>query len=167
MTSKQRKRPRIVREPEELGSNSAEERDARGRFRRGNTLSRGNRGRSGQRGIKRMIAAALTDADLRAIVRRARDQARGGDPVARAWISDRLDGRPRTEPDDSVLALELPALVDASSCAEAAAAIVAAAAGGHLTLEEAAGCMNLVDAAREGVVLRDLEDRLQALEASE
>jgi hypothetical protein len=77
-----------------------QERDANGRFVKGNSVAKGNKGGPGRPKRKReeryyeILVSAVTFEDWRAIVKKAADQARRGDATARKWLADYIVGVP-------------------------------------------------------------------------
>lgn len=70
------------------------ERDAQGRFAKGNRGGPGRPPRKTEERYLRAMTRAVLLKDWRAIVKRAVAQARTGDKDARRWLSDYLLGRP-------------------------------------------------------------------------
>ena len=74
------------------------ERDANGRFVKGHTISRGNRGgrppKKREERYYEILVSSVTFADWEAIVKKASDQARRGDATARKWLADYIVGVP-------------------------------------------------------------------------
>jgi hypothetical protein len=158
MMKKQRQR----RPTRQLRSNS-DGRDERGRFRAGNELSRGNGGQRDRSRIRRALAAAVTDEDLSAVVRKAIAQARNGDRHARSWLSDRLAGTPRREQLD-VQAVQLGALDSLEDVRAAAARVATAAAAGTLTIEAAKLLAQQLHTLAELHIATDLAARIEDVE---
>lgn len=159
-----KKRPRIIREPEQHGTNTG--RDVHGRFVRGNRIAAGNKGRRGARALNLALDKKLTPRAWDSIVHRAVVEARHGDHNARVWLADRHAGRPRLEPDSRHLELDLPELRSAEDVAEATRLVVGALVSGELALEDGLAALRAVAEVRESVVLEDLEQRLRSIELS-
>lgn len=148
--------------PDVLGPSS--DRDERGRFKKNNTCSRGNRSRTGQRGLRRLIHDAVTDRDLRAIVATAVAEARRGDHRARSWLFDRIGGTARAEFNDERAQIDVGAIESVAACGEAQRTIVRAAASGKIALAHAAALSQLVEQTSHRLAETELTARLEALE---
>jgi hypothetical protein len=141
------RRPRRRRKlPDEHGTNT--ERDSRGRFRPGNAVALGNRGRRDACRIKRRLDAAVTDQDVDEIVRAAVRSAKRGDRHARAFIFDHLRGKPRTAPADPLHVEGLPKIVNEEDAARAAAHLVEQVAAGEVSPDAAAHLARLIQCVR-------------------
>lgn len=68
------------------------ERDEKGRFVKGNKASPGRSPREREERYYEILMTAVTFDDWQAIVKKAADQAKRGDAVARKWLSDYLVG---------------------------------------------------------------------------
>ena len=70
------------------------ERDENGRFISGNSGGPGRPSKKREERFLEITVAACTFTDWRAIVKKAVEQARRGNPIARKWLSDYLIGPP-------------------------------------------------------------------------
>lgn len=153
---------RSLDDADDLGNTS--DRDEHGRFARGNRASVGNRSNAERGEIRAAIRRAVTSADFDAIVRRMMLAAKNGSVQAASWISDRMDGKPRTEPDDQRAPIELPDLADLESCAAAQRAIMRAVSRSEVSIEAAERLSALVTATADRLRDVDLEARIAELE---
>ena len=83
-------------------SHGKDGRKSNGRFSKGNTLSRGNSGGGNKekaKELKRILIEAVTEKDIKAIVKKMKSQAKAGDALARKELFDRLWGRAIQEVD--------------------------------------------------------------------
>jgi len=145
MTQRKR-RQRDLPEAVTDGNETAEQRDQKGRFKPGNAAAKGH-GRKSCR-YKRLMSSAVTDDDLREIINRAVKDARKGNRHARAFIFDRVQGRPRIAPADPISVPGLPEIVDEETAIKAAAHIVAQVADGKLAPDDAQQLTRLILAVR-------------------
>ena len=83
-------------EPSPNGDNG---RDGRGRFGQGNRFGKGNPYAQRVAELRSLILEAVTDADLREIVRILVERAKGGDITAIREVLNRLVGKPTDAPD--------------------------------------------------------------------
>lgn len=70
------------------------ERDKHGRFLPGNKVARGNREYVKAMRLRRVLLAAVTEDDLKAVIRVLLEKARAGDTTAAKEVLDRTIGRP-------------------------------------------------------------------------
>jgi len=70
------------------------ERDANGRFAKGNSGGPGRTSKTREVRFLEITLATVTFKDWEEIVEKARDQAKRGNPVARKWLGDYLMGPP-------------------------------------------------------------------------
>jgi hypothetical protein len=75
------------------------ERDDQGRFTKGHSGGPGRPPRSKEEKYLKATFAAVTLSDWRAIVKKAVEQAKRGNPSARKWLSDYLLGTPQQKLD--------------------------------------------------------------------
>ncbi len=87
----------MVRQPSPNGSNG---RRADGRFATGNAGGPGNPHARQTADIRRLIREAVTDDDLRAVVRCVVKKAKSGEPWAVKELLDRLAGKPTQAADE-------------------------------------------------------------------
>lgn len=160
--------PKRIRRPlddetESLGGSS--DRDSRGRFTSGNRASVGNRSNLGRGRTRVAICEALSEARLGRIVAALVRRAERGDRDAARLLFERIDGRPRPEPDDERTELDLGELHDLESCAAAQRRITAAASFGAITLNHAERLARLVEQTAARYVDHELAERVRELEA--
>ena len=103
---------------------------------------------------------AILDGDAEAILRKATELARDGDPTALRLCLDRLVP-PRRE---RHITFDLPPIETAADVVKATGAMLQAVASGDLTPSEAAELSKLVTAHVEAIKATELEARLQAVE---
>jgi hypothetical protein len=80
-------------EPSTHGSNGSGQ-DARGRFRRGNKMGRGNPQAGQAAKVRAAVLATMTPADAAAITRKLVEMAMGGDLAAIRELLNRAIGKP-------------------------------------------------------------------------
>lgn len=117
------------------------------------------------RGARGRAAEAMRDllaGDGEAIMRKAVNLAKAGDPVALRLCIDRLVPRA-----GRVVQVSLPKLQKAGDLADACAAVIEAAAEGRMSLGEAREFMELLDVHRRAMETFDLAVRIELLEAVE
>jgi len=79
------------KQPTETGSNG---RDRKGRFASGNKYAKGNPYAKRVAQLRSALLAAITPADVKAIVKKLIEQAKSGDMVAIKEVLDRAVGKP-------------------------------------------------------------------------
>lgn len=113
----------------------------------------------GSRNKSTVLCLNLLDGAGEAVMTKAVELAKAGDPVALRLCIDRLVPRgPRP------VVLDLPRVAKAADLAEAAQAIVTCAAAGEISLEEARGFLALLTEQRKIVETVDLALRIEVLE---
>ena len=88
-----KKKKKSKRKPRSHGKDG---RNNSGQFAKGNTLSRGNSGGGNNekaKELKKALIEAVTTKDIKAIVKKMKNQAKAGDAAARKELFDRLWGR--------------------------------------------------------------------------
>jgi hypothetical protein len=126
-------------------------------------------GRSGNpagrpKGVRNRATAALEkilDGDAEAILNKAVEMAKDGDPVAMRLCLDRLIPVRRDRP----ITFDLPPIDTADDLPKATGAIVAAVAAGELTPAEAAEISKTLDVHVRAIEATELHLRMAALEA--
>ena len=126
-------------------------------------------GRSGNpagrpKGARNRATAALEkilDGDAEAILNKAVEMAKDGDPVAMRLCLDRLIPVRRDRP----ITFDLPPIVTTDDLPKATGAIVAALAAGELTPAEAAEISKTLDVHVRAIEATELHRRMAALEA--
>lgn len=103
----------------------------------------------------------ILDGDAEAILSKAVEMAKDGDPVAMRLCMDRIIPVRR----DRHVPFALPPITCAADAVKASAALVAAVADGELTPSEAADLGKLIETVLRGIELTDVQDRLARLEA--
>jgi hypothetical protein len=106
-----------------------------------------------------MLAQELLDDDGEAIMRKAIEQAKAGEPVALRLCIERI--LPRRA---NVVELILPEIRKANDVADACAAVIEAAAAGRISLQEAREFMLLLSDQRKAIETHDLAVRIEMLE---
>ena len=94
---KKKKKKAKKANPRSIGKDG---RDSKGKFQKGNTLSRGNSGGGNKekaKKLKRALIDAVSEEDIIAVVRKMVMQAKNGDAAARKELFDRLWGRAKQE----------------------------------------------------------------------
>lgn len=137
-----------------------EERGADGRWKpgqSGNPLGR----RPGSRNVITMLAQAVLDNDVEALMQKAVSKALQGDPWALKLCVERVLAPQR----QTRVSFEMPPLKTAKDAVKALAAIAAAASSGELAPAEARDLTGTVDAFVHALEARELERRLAELEA--
>jgi hypothetical protein len=126
-------------------------------------------GRSGNpagrpKGVRNRATAALEkilDGDAEAILNKAVEMAKDGDPVAMRLCLDRLIPVRRDRP----ITFDLPPIVTTDDLPKATGAIVAAVAAGELTPAEAAEISKTIDVHVRAIEATELHRRMATLEA--
>lgn len=139
-------------------------RDSRGRFAPGNRAGKGNPNYLRTQRYRQALDAALSEKDLRAVMRGLLKAARAGDVAAARLLLHYSIGRPRLEPDTALGQLELGTLATASDCADAIGAVVAALSRGEVDPGAAVQLAEVVEFQRRALESTDLERRLERLE---
>jgi hypothetical protein len=140
------------------------ERDEKGRFSRGNP---GGPGRAKGRGYELQRAAqdAVTPEHVAAMMRKAMRLALEGSLTAMRFVMERTVGRaPEAQVIAEPVAVDMPELRTAADCATAIDELTAAICSGAVNREQATLLMSLVQARLRAIEVRDLEERLMALE---
>lgn len=104
---------------------------------------------------------ALLDGEAEALTRKAIEMAQEGDPVALRMCLDRLLPVRKDRP----VAFEMPAIPTTADMPKATAAVLAAVASGEITPSEAADIGRVVEAHAKTIEVRDLQERIERLEA--
>jgi len=140
------------------------ERDEKGRFAQGNS---GGPGRSKGRGyeLQRAAQEAVTPEHIGAMMRKAARLALEGNLACMRFVMERTVGRaPEAQAIAEPVSIELPELRSAADCATAIDALTEAICTGAVNREQATLLMSLVQARLRAIEVRDLEERLMALE---
>ena len=140
------------------------ERDAQGRFAKGN---QGGPGGARRRvfDLRRAADEAVAPEHLAAIMRRATRMALEGNLSAMRFVVDRTCGRVTERPEEPVpLPIALPRLRTANDCTVASQNIIEGVANGTISREEAAFLMNAIQAHLKSIEVNELEQRLTQLE---
>jgi hypothetical protein len=110
-----------------------------------------------------MLAEKLMEDDAEDIVRAVVNAAKAGDPTAMRLCVERLvplrKGRP--------MAFELPSTRTAGELVEAMAEVVRGTSSGELTVDEAAGFAQVLEAQRKIIETSDIEERLRRIEEAQ
>ena len=151
---------------DDTASNGASGRGSGGRFGRGNTYGRGH----GNPAVKRMaeLQAAVRDAvsaeDLKAVLGKLVDLAKGGDTQAAKIVLDRCLGKVAVADDTAQEALELPPIVSTESVLEALSIVFTALGDGRLSPDSAMKVAGVVELGRRALETADMDRRIAALE---
>lgn len=140
------------------------ERDDKGRFSRGNP---GGPGRAKGRGyeLQRAAQEAVTPEHVGAMMRKAMRLALEGSLTAMRFVMDRTVGRaPEAQVIAEPISVDMPELRTAADCAAAIDALTDAICSGAVNREQATLLMSLVQTRLRTIEVRDLEERLGALE---
>jgi hypothetical protein len=141
------------RDPENAGQKQA------GRFQKGKSGNPAGKPR-GSRNRTTLAMEALLDGEADAIVRKAIEKAKEGDPVALRMCLERIVPPRKDRP----VNFSLPPIKTAADAMAATGALVAAVANGDLTPSEAAELSKLVDGFVRSLEAIDLADRIAKLE---
>ena len=140
------------------------ERDDKGRFTPGNP---GGPGRTKGRGyeLQRAAQEAVEPEHIQAMMRKALRLGLEGNLSAMRFVMERTVGRaPEAQVIAESIAIELPELRTAADCAVAIDALTDAICNGAVNREQATLLMTLVQTRLRTIEVRDLEERLGALE---
>jgi hypothetical protein len=148
-----------------MGSKRAKGRDPSGRFQKGHEVkSPGNPRLKHLAALQEAVREAITPEALQSVLGKLRDLALDdGDVAAARVLLDRVLGRPRVE-ENAGASIELPSVETAAGCSQALSEILKAVSGGEIDPSTAAQLAGLVEAARKGIELVILEERISALE---
>jgi uncharacterized protein YqgV (UPF0045/DUF77 family) len=113
----------------------------------------------GSRNRKTMLLEAMTQEDRAAIVDKIIRQAKRGCRVSQRLIADRIEPVRKAR-----VKFRLRPIATVDDVVAAFADIAAAVASGVLTLDEAAAASIHIDKVRDGIVTRDLAQKIAALE---
>lgn len=116
----------------------------------------------GARNRATILAEAMLDGEVEALVGQLVAMARAGDRVALRLCVERLLPARRSR----AVEVALPAIRKAADLVKASAAVIAAVSGGTLAMDEGRAFMALLDGQRRTLELADFEARLEALEAA-
>ena len=145
-------------------TNPKSERDENGRFVAGNA---GGPGRAKGRGyeLQRAAQEAVTAEHVAAMMRKAMRLALEGSLTAMRFVMERTVGRaPEAQVMAEPVAIDMPELRTAADCATAIDTLTEAICTGAVNREQATLLMSLVQARLRAIEVRDLEERLMALE---
>ena len=134
-------------------------RDEAGRFRPGVSGNPAGKPRGARHEALKALDA-IGQANAEAIMQKAIEMALDGDVTAQRILLDRIwpAARGRT------VRFTLPPIRTAADAAEAAGAVLRAVSDGELTPEEGGAVAALLEAHREAILVRDLEERLRKVE---
>jgi hypothetical protein len=139
----------------------AGERDACGRFARGNRTSKlgGNPAVRALGDAQAAIRAAFSAEDVVEVLGALRRRALSGDVAAAAVFVGRVCG-----PAKQLVRCDVPPITDAASLGDAVRAVVGQVASGELDVGAGERLLGLVTAAGDALVVEQLERRVAALE---
>jgi hypothetical protein len=115
---------------------------------------------SGSRNKTTIAMEELLDGEADAIVRKAVEQAKNGDPVALRLCLDRIIPPRRERP----INFELPPIQAPADALKATAALIAAVGAGDITPSEAAELAKLIEGYVKSMEATDLAERIAKLE---
>ncbi len=104
--------------------------------------------------------AAYLEPHMQAILDKAIELAKLGDPASMKLVADRY--APPAKPDSE--RVTIPGFSSAATLAEKAEAVMAAAASGHCSAEAAERLLRVLDIYSRAITSTELEERLRALE---
>jgi Family of unknown function (DUF5681) len=128
-------------------------------FRKGQSGNPSGRPR-GSRNKTTIAMEELLDGEADAIVRKAVEQAKSGDPVALRLCLERIIPPRRERP----INFELPSIQAPADALNATAALIAAVGAGDVTPSEAAELAKLIEGFMKSLEATDLADRIAKLE---
>jgi len=144
------------------------DRDRRGRFLPGNPGGPGNPDAAKLWRLRAAVTAAVTEADVRRVMRTLLRKATGGDMLAAKVFLDRVVGKATATPGRGEgVALELPTIATTEDTLTASSAILKAMGEGRITPDDAAKFAAVVEMARRTIETHDLARRLDALEEAQ
>lgn len=114
----------------------------------------------GSRSKVTVLAEGLIDGEAEAVIRKLISLAKEGDTAALRIVADRIIPPRR----DRHINIELPAVNDASSAADAMSLLIDAVASGELTGSESDGIAALIEKRAKLSEIADFERRIKALE---
>ena len=124
----------------------------------------GNSGRpKGSRNRATVAIESLLDGQAEALTQTAVTRALEGDGIALRLCMERIAPVPKDKP----VSFNLPKMESAQNASEAAGEVLKTVSDGDLTPVEATRIMGLIDSYRRTLELTEIENRLQALEASD
>ena len=126
-------------------------------------FSTGNTGKpKGSRNKATIAIESLLQGQAEALTQIAVSKALEGDSVALKLCMERIAPAPKDQP----VSFGLPKMMNALGASEAAGSVLTAVSEGELTPIEATRVMGLIDSYRRTLELTEIEERLQALEAT-
>jgi hypothetical protein len=126
---------------------------------RGRPFAKGNSGRkSGSKNRSTLLATALMEGDVEAMLRTAIQLARAGNvPMLKFLLS-------RAMPRDRLVKLDLPRMIFADDGVEALGAVIRKVSAGEITSGEGADLATLIKSYSDAIDTADLVRRVDALE---
>ena len=140
------------------------QRDERGHFLPGNRVGRGNPIARRQRELAEAIRGAVKAEDLHDVFASMATAARGGDVQAAQLLLAYAIGKPA--PSTLVDLGDVPGLQTGEDVAAVATRVVAATVAGEVSVEAGEHLLRLLGAATDLLLVRQLEERLERLEAA-
>ena len=116
----------------------------------------------GARSKSKLVLEAILNGDAEAILRKAIELAKDGDPASMRLCLDRMMPVRKDQP----ITFSLPVIETAADLTKATGALLQGVADGEITPSEAAELGKLVEAHVKAIETRDFAERLAALEAS-
>lgn len=114
----------------------------------------------GVRNRATLLALAVMEDELEAIVKRIIEAAKMGDMAAARLVVDKLIPAAKDRP----VSINLPQITDAATCNTAQAQITASVASGDLLLSEGEALAGLVEHQRRALETHDIAKRLEEIE---
>jgi uncharacterized protein DUF5681 len=117
--------------------------------------------RRGTKTRKQALVESLFEGEVAEIAQKALELARGGNTECIRIVLDRVAPLRRGRP----VNFKLPAVSDAADIVKCFNGILRSCADGTLTIEEAQALASVVEAGSRAILVRELEERLERLEA--
>ncbi|MBL8731603.1 MAG: hypothetical protein JNN13_04450, partial [Planctomycetes bacterium] len=129
----------------------------------GNRAGRGNPSLRRQHALQQAVRQAVGPDDLQRVLRKLVDLSERGDVQAASLLLSHAVGRPREAPGARV---DLPPLDTAAGIADGLATLGRAAAAGEIDSSDASRVAGILAQVLDATVVRQLEDRIAAIEAA-
>jgi hypothetical protein len=117
--------------------------------------------RPGTKTRKQALVESLFEGEVAEIAQKALEMARGGDTDCIRIVLDRVAPVRRGRP----VNFKLPPVNDAADIFKCFNGLLRACANGTLTIDEARALASVVEAGSRAILVRELEDRIERLEA--
>lgn len=154
--------------PDVRADSNGSDRDRRGRFLPGNPGGPGNPDAAKLWRLREAVTAAVTEADVRRVMRTLLRRATKGDMLAAKVFLDRVVGKTTATPRGAEgVALELPTIATTEDTLTASSAILKAMGEGRITPDDAVKLASVVEMARRTIETHDLARRIESLEETQ